>query len=62
MNKSIRIMLLLTAQSISILILGLNAIAHFSQASADILVYVSSTVVGWAVAELMHWDIRTGAK
>lgn len=62
MNKSIRILCLLTAQAISILLLSLNVFAHFSQASADILVYISSVFVGWTISELMHWDIVTGAK
>ncbi|MGL4618711.1 MAG: hypothetical protein ACRCZS_06580 [Chroococcidiopsis sp.] len=56
MSKSIRIMCLLTAQSISILLLGLNAFAHFPQVVADVLVYVSSLFVGCTVAELMAWD------
>jgi hypothetical protein len=56
MNKSIRIMALLTAQSFSILLLGLNAFAHFPQVLADILACTASTFVGWTVAELMFWD------
>ena len=58
MNKSTRIMLLLTAQSISILVLAVNALSPFPQVLTELLVYISSSFVGCTVAELMSWDTR----